>query len=65
MGKPLPALAPCPFCGGVAYFRTVMGKRYITASHDAKCVSVPDSWLVADLPIKEQIIMWNRRVGDG
>lgn len=54
-------LKPCPFCGGEAVIRVLMGKEYICPIHKSTCVIKPDTWLEADLPIKKQIRAWNTR----
>lgn len=54
-------LKPCPFCGGEAVIRVLMGKEYIRPIHEKSCVVKPDTWLQASLPIKKQIEAWNRR----
>lgn len=54
-------LKPCPFCGGEAVIRVLMGKEYICPIHKRSCVIKPNTWLQANLPIKVQIKGWNRR----
>ena len=58
-------LKPCPFCGGEAVIRVLMGNEYICPIHKKNCVIHPDTWLNSSLPIKKQIAAWNRRAGDG
>ena len=58
-------LKPCPFCGGEAVIRVLMGNEYIRPIHKKNCVIEPSTWLNSSLPIKKQIEAWNRRVGDG
>ena len=58
-------LKPCPFCGGEAVIRVLMGKEYILPIHKKNCVIKIDTWLQSSLPIKKQIQAWNRRAEDG
>ena len=58
-------LKPCPFCGGEAVIRVLMGKEYIRPIHKKNCVMEIDTWLKSSLPIKKQIKAWNRRAEDG
>lgn len=58
-------LKPCPFCGGEAFIRFLMGKAHIQPIHTKKCTVKPDTWLISDLTINKQIDAWNRRVNDG
>ena len=58
-------LKPCPFCGGEAVIRVLMGHEYIRPIHKKNCVIEPSTWLNSSLPIKKQIAAWNRRAGDG
>ena len=58
-------LKPCPFCGGEAVIRVLMGKEYIRPIHEKNCVIKIDTWLQSSLPIKKQIRAWNRRAEDG
>lgn len=58
-------IEPCPFCGGEACIDVFMGREYIRADHDTKCILKPDTWSIAHLPIRTQIKVWNRRYGDG
>lgn len=51
----------CPYCGGVAYISTMMGKAYIKANHTKKCRIEPDTWLMSEEPITKQVKAWNRR----
>ena len=48
-------LKPCPFCGGEAVIRVLMGKEYIRPIHKNNCVLNIDTWLQSYLPIKKQI----------
>ncbi len=57
-------LKPCPFCGGEAEIREVLGKLYVHPIHKPHCIIKPDTWLQSSLPIKKQIKAWNRRVGN-
>jgi hypothetical protein len=61
----MPKLKPCPFCGGEAVIRVLMGKEYIRPMHKKNCVMEIDTWLNSSLPIKKQIKAWNRRSEDG
>lgn len=54
-------LKPCPFCGGEAVIRVLMGKEYISPIHRKGCLIRPDTWLQSSEPIKKQINAWNRR----
>ena len=54
-------LKPCPFCGGEAVIRVLMGKEYICPIHKSNCIIKPDTWLQSDLSIKKQIKAWNTR----
>jgi hypothetical protein len=54
-------LKPCPFCGGEAVIRVLMGKEYIYPIHKKNCVMKIDTWLQSSLPIKKQIKAWNMR----
>ena len=54
-------LKPCPFCGGEAVIRVLMGKEYIRPIHKKNCVMNIDTWLQSSLPIKKQIKAWNTR----
>ena len=54
-------LRPCPFCGGEAVIRVLMGKEYIRPIHKNNCVMSIDTWLQSSLPIKKQIKAWNTR----
>jgi hypothetical protein len=54
-------LKPCPFCGGEAVIRVLMGKEYISPIHSKNCVMKTNTWLQSSLPIKKQIKVWNRR----
>ena len=54
-------LKPCPFCGGEAVIRVLMGKEYIRPIHKNNCVMNIDTWLQSSLPIKTQIKVWNTR----
>jgi hypothetical protein len=58
-------LKPCPFCGGEAVIRVLMGKEYIRPMHKKNCVMEIDTWLNSSLHIKKQIKAWNRRAEDG
>ena len=58
-------LKPCPFCGGEAVIRVLMGKMYICPIHKRNCLSRPDTWLLSSYPIQKQIKVWNRRVDNG
>lgn len=55
-------LKPCPFCGGEAVIRVLIGKEYIRPIHKKNCVMNVDTWLQASLPIKKQIKAWNTRI---
>ena len=57
-------LKPCPFCGGEAVIRVLMGKEYIRPMHKKNCVMEIDTWLISSLPIKKQIKALNRRAED-
>ena len=54
-------LKPCPFCGGEAVIRVLMGKEYICPIHKSNCIMKPDTWLQSGLSIKKQIKAWNTR----
>lgn len=54
-------LKPCPFCGGEAVIRELMGSLYIRPIHKKDCVMRPDTWLLSSKPLKKQIKAWNRR----
>ena len=54
-------LKHCPFCGGEAVIRVLMGKEYIRPIHKKNCVMNIDTWLQSSLPIKKQIKAWNTR----
>lgn len=54
-------MKPCPFCGGEAVIRVLMGKEYIRPIHKKNCVMNIDTWLQSSLPIKKQIKAWNTR----
>ena len=54
-------LKPCPFCGGEAVIRVLMGKEYICPIHKKNCVMKIDTWIQSSLPIKKQIKAWNMR----
>jgi hypothetical protein len=54
-------LKPCPFCGGEAVIRVLIGKEYICPIHKKNCVMKIDTWLQSSLPIKKQIKAWNMR----
>ena len=55
-------LKPCPFCGGEAVIRVLMGKEFIRPIHIKNCVINIDTWLQSSLPIKKQINAWNTRL---
>jgi hypothetical protein len=55
-------LKPCPFCGGEAVIRCLLGAEYIAPIHKKNCVVRPDTWLISSKPIKHQKQAWNRRV---
>lgn len=57
-------LKPCPFCGGEAVIRVLMGKEYICPIHRKGCLIQIDTWLQSSEPIKKQIKAWNRRAED-
>lgn len=54
-------LKSCPFCGGEAVIRVLMGKGYICPIHKNSCIIKPDTWLQSNFPIKKQIKAWNTR----
>lgn len=54
-------LKPCPFCGGEAVIRVLMGREFIRPIHRNGCLMRVDTWLIADRPINKQIKAWNRR----
>lgn len=54
-------LEPCPFCGGEAVIRTLLGNIYICPIHEKFCTIRPNTWLISNLPIKDQIKVWNKR----
>ena len=58
-------LKPCPFCGGEAYIRILMGSKYIDCHHSKECAMMTNSWLISSKPLKKQIKAWNRRANDG
>jgi hypothetical protein len=58
-------LKPCPFCGGEAIIRVLMGKMYICPIHKRNCLLRPDTWLQSSYPIQKQIKAWNRRFDNG
>ena len=54
-------LEPCPFCGGEAVIRPLLGNIYICPIHEKSCTIRPNTWLISNLPIKDQIKVWNKR----
>lgn len=54
-------LKPCPFCGGEAVIKSVLGQLYISPNHKKRCVVKPNTWLNGSMPIQKQIKAWNRR----
>ena len=54
-------LESCPFCGGEAVIRTLLGNLYIRPIHKKSCTIRPNTWLISNLPIKDQIKVWNKR----
>ena len=54
-------LEPCPFCGGEAVIKTLLGNIYICPIHEKSCPIRPNTWLISNLSIKEQIKVWNKR----
>ena len=58
-------LKPCPFCGGGAVIRYVMGRAYISPVHKKGCFIEPNTWLQSQDPIEKQIKAWNRRADNG
>jgi hypothetical protein len=62
--KEFPKLRECPFCGGEAVIRVLMGHSYIYPMHKKSCVIKPDTWLQSSKPINKQIKAWNRRVNN-
>ena len=59
--KKYEGLEPCPFCGGEAVIRTLLGNIYICPIHEKSCTIRPNTWLISNLPIKDQIKVWNKR----
>lgn len=55
---------PCPFCGGEAVIRVLLGKQYIMPIHKEECLMRVDTWLISERPLKKQIKAWNMRFGD-
>ena len=54
-------LDPFPFCGGEAVIRTLLGNIYICPNHEKSCTIRPNTWLISNLPLKDQIRVWNKR----
>ena len=54
-------LEPCPFCGGEAVIRTLLGNLYICPNHEKSCTIRSNTWLISNLPLKDQIRVWNKR----
>ena len=48
-------LKPCPFCGGTAYIKVMLGNFYIDCFHTKKCLVKPNTWLSSDNKIEKQI----------
>lgn len=57
-------LLPCPFCGGEAVIRYDFGRLYIRPIHKRGFCNSIDTWLIAEKPLRVQIRLWNRRVGN-
>ena len=59
--KKYEGLEPCLFCGGEAVIKTLLGNIYICPIHEKSCTIRPNTWLISNLPIKDQIKVWNKR----
>ena len=59
--KKYEGLEPCPFCGGEAVIKTLLGNIYICPIHEKSCPIRPNTWLISNLSIKDQIKVWNKR----
>ena len=59
--KKYEGLEPCLFCGGEAVIKTLLGNIYICPIHEKSCTIRPNTWLISNLPIKDQTKVWNKR----
>lgn len=54
-------LKPCPYCGGEAFVKELLGHQYIECKHKSRCLIAPNTWLQSSQPLRKQIRAWNRR----